>query len=92
VKGNQFHSAEEKYYLCDHGFRHLHVNARTADLGQVIENIVYLELRRRYPKVAVGKAGPHEIDFVARSGEDVSYLQVAQAVAEETLATGACDR
>ena len=87
VKGNQFLSAEEKYYLCDHGFRHMLVNARSAGLGHVIENIVYLELRRRYPKVAVGKAGAHEIDFVARSGEDVAYFQVAQTVmAEETLA------
>ena len=87
VKGNQFLSAEEKYYLCDHGFRQMLVNARAADVGHVIENIVYLELRRRYLKVAVGKAGAHEIDFVARSGDDVAYFQVAQSVmAEETLA------
>lgn len=56
------------------------------NIGHRIENIVYLELLRRYSRVDVGKQGEREIDFVAADEKGLHYYQVAQTVLdEETL-------
>ena len=54
------------------------------DAGHVLENIVYLELKRRDFEVHVGKNDDVEIDFVATKGKE--YYQVClTALEEETL-------
>jgi predicted AAA+ superfamily ATPase len=50
-------------------------------LPGVLENIVWLELRRRGYDVTVGKIGPTEVDFAARRQEDTIYVQVATTIA-----------
>ena len=83
VKGNKCLTTDEKFYLCDPGFRQNLINAATPDLGRLIENIVYLELRRRFIQVTVGKVGKQEVDFVARTRDDVRYYQVSVSVLNE---------
>jgi predicted AAA+ superfamily ATPase len=54
------------------------------DRGHRLENVVYLELRRRNREVYAGKLRDKEIDFVAIDGNGyVSYYQVAYSVADE---------
>lgn len=85
VRGRQALSGQEKYYMCDTGFRR-HLIASTAeDRGHLIENVVYLELRRRYSSVFVGKNDDSEIDFVARKGTELAYYQVALSVLDEAV-------
>lgn len=56
------------------------------NIGHRIENIVYLELLRRYSRADVGKQGEREIDFVAADEKGLHYYQVDQTVLdEETL-------
>lgn len=50
------------------------------DVGHVLENIVYLELRRRGYQVYVGKVGSQEIDFFVEKGDDRAYYQVSASV------------
>ncbi len=50
---------------------------READIGGVLENLVYLELRRRGYRVAVGSGESREIDFVAEDQSGRLYFQVA---------------
>lgn len=47
-----------------------------------MENIVYLELTRRYRQVCIGKNALKEIDFVVRTDDGFAYYQVAQTVAD----------
>ena len=84
VKGKNLLRTLDKYYLSDTGFRKVRLaKGKTVDVGHLLENVVYLELRRRYVHVYVGKWNGHEIDFVAidRDG-NVSYFQVAFATTD----------
>jgi predicted AAA+ superfamily ATPase len=64
VKGKQFLRSGDKYYAADLGLRYYLLGGRNANMGSVLENIVYLELLRRGGRVYVGKSGSSEIDFV----------------------------
>ncbi|MCU6735259.1 ATP-binding protein [Diplocloster agilis] len=80
VKGKQHLKSLEKYYLVDIGLRRLLLGDRNVDIGHLLENIVYLELLRRGYKVSIGKVENLEIDFIAESGGDRTYYQVAASV------------
>ena len=43
----------EKYYIVDPGFYYLFNDENKRDLGYLLENIVYLELRRHGYKVTI---------------------------------------
>ena len=53
------------------------------DMGNILENIVYLELLRRGYTVYVGKTKDLEVDFVAKNREGLKYYQVALPRSEE---------
>ena len=77
IKGRKHLEFLDKYYLGDLGLRHALFGYRDADIGGLLENVVYLELRRRGYQVKVGVLDRAEIDFVAeRHGERI-YVQVA---------------
>lgn len=79
VKGRALLQRLEKYYVVDLGFRHLLLPDHREDFGYVLENLVYLELRRRYAKVYVGNVGKYEVDFVAVTQEGhYAYYQVSE--------------
>ena len=46
------------------------------DRGRVLENIVYLELRRRGYRIIVGKWDSKEVDFVTEKNGRKAYWQV----------------
>lgn len=83
VKGKALLDHGGKYYLGDLGFRHLLLGKDRSDLGHRVENVVYLELIRRYRHVFVGKLEGGEIDFVAESDEGRHYYQVSLTVLDE---------
>lgn len=87
IKGKQFLTTINKYYACDIGMRNMLVARKNTDVGHILENIIYLELRRRYTEVYVGQIGSDgEVDFVAVTDGSPAYYQVAQtALAEEVL-------
>jgi len=70
----------DKFYLSDLGLITAILGRRDADIGHLMENIVYLELRRRGYKIYTGKSGDHEIDFVAMGSEDRLYIQVCYSL------------
>ena len=83
VRGGENLRLINKYYLTDFGFKYYILHNPTLELQQLVENVVYLELLRRRYKVATGKVGDREIDFVIQGGDGrVRYIQVAVSVAD----------
>lgn len=83
IKGRQLLKTMEKYYLVDVALRNTLLGSANADFGRILENVVYLELLRRYPNVYIGKTDAFEIDFVAVNMQEVAYYQVAATVRDE---------
>ena len=77
LRGRRLLQVNQKHYLGDVGLRNGIVGYREADIGGVLENLVFLELRRRGYLVTVGVAGSQEIDFVAERRSGRCYVQVA---------------
>lgn len=80
VRGKATLRTEEKYYLTDTGFRHYLIISPVKDYGHILENIVYLELCRRFKRVRIGKNAQKEIDFIVQTNDGFAYYQVAQTV------------
>lgn len=83
IKGRQQLVVGAKYYVSDIGLRYYILGNKTADMGRVLENIVYLELFRRGYEIYVGKMGSTEVDFVAIGENGEEYYQVAYTVIGE---------
>jgi predicted AAA+ superfamily ATPase len=81
IRGRALLATDEKHYLGDHGIVHALFGYSDRRLPGVLENIVWLELRRRGYDVTIGKVGPTEVDFAARRQEDTIYIQVATTIA-----------
>lgn len=84
IKGKQYLKTLEKYYLVDIGLRNAMLgNKSNADVGHILENVIYLELIRRGYEVYIGKVDNVEVDFVARNEKGVKYIQVSASVRDE---------
>jgi predicted AAA+ superfamily ATPase len=81
IKGKRLLDVHEKYYLGDIGLRHALLGYREADISGMLENIVFLELKRRGYTVHIGKSGTREIDFIATRADERIYIQVAYLLA-----------
>lgn len=86
IKGKSVFEQQDKYYFEDLGLRnYLCRDKRALDIEKVLEGAVYLKLKRSGYEVYVGQLKGKEIDFVARRGDEVIYVQVAlQVTGEET--------
>ena len=83
IHGKKVFEMGEKYYFNDIGLRNSISGFSPFDLGQIIENAVYLHLKIMGYTVLVGKEQDREIDFIAeRDGEKV-YIQVALRITEK---------
>lgn len=83
IKGKQYLKTLEKYYVVDIGMRYMLLGSRSTDVGHILENVVYLELRRRGYEIYVGKVDELEVDFVVMDGKRTIYYQVAATVRDE---------
>ena len=83
IKGKEFLSTLSKYYVTDLGLRQIILGNRNIDMGNILENIIYLELLRRKGNVYVGQFDKNEIDFVVINSNEIEYYQVALTVLDE---------
>ena len=86
IHGRSILRANSKYYAVDLGLRRLLLPDHQQDYGHIIENIVFLELKRRYPHVYVGRSNDLKVDFVALNVKnEARYFQVALTTLDEKV-------
>ncbi len=83
IKGKKHLETIEKYYLVDHSFRTSNLGTTKLDYGRVYENIVLIELLRRGYEVNIGVLYKTEIDFIAKKGNELLYIQVSSNIDNE---------
>ena len=85
AKGGDRFGQTDKYYPVDTGFIALTKGNVSENYGALLENTVFLELKRRGFKVSVGKNSEDgsEIDFIAIKGAERLYIQVTASLMDE---------
>ena len=83
VEGKQLLKQNQKYYISDLGLRRYMVTKKNYDLGFSLENVVYLELKRRGYRINIGKVGSTEVDFVTEKNGSITYIQVTASMTDE---------
>lgn len=84
VKGLKIFEIGDKYYFEDLGLRNAirHFDYRI-DVNKLMENVVYLQLKRNGYTVFVGQLAHKEIDFMAEKDGERIYIQVAYMLTDQ---------
>ena len=86
IKGKRILETQEKYYFEDFGLKNAVLGYSNDSIAGLLENVVFLELRRRGYEVYVGQGTNSEVDFIARRRDETLYFQVAYLLASpETI-------
>lgn len=86
IKRKDVLSGNSKFYTNDLAYKNYLYSSFGYGLGYVIENLIYLELRRAGFHVYVGTLRNKEVDFVAKKGDRIIYLQSTyMLIGEETI-------
>ena len=84
VKGGERFGQTDKYYPVDTGFIYLTKGNMSENYGSLLENVVFLELKRRGMKVSAGRNNDRsEVDFIAVKGAEKTYIQVSATLVDE---------
>ena len=85
IRGKKMLQTLNKFYVADTGFL-LAILGRNAQInrGHLLENLVFIELKRRYKEIYIGKVLHTECDFVCKDDNGlISYYQVSLTVREQ---------
>lgn len=82
IQGKEVLKTQEKYYLSDISLKYSQMGYSPKAVSSVLENLVYLELRRRGYSVFIGKLADKEIDFIATRQDEKVYVQVCRTLPE----------
>ena len=83
LQGKEILKTQEKFFLADPAFKYSVLGYSPKSIAAMLENIVYLELKRRGYEVFVGKTLNQEIDFTAIKKNEKVYIQVCREISSE---------
>lgn len=83
IRGREILKTQEKFYVSDVSLIYSTMGYRDRLISGILENIVFLELKRRGFQVYIGKFGNKEIDFIAEKQGGKIYIQVAYKLESE---------
>ena len=84
LQGKAVLKTQEKYYLADVSLKYALCGYNGRMRAAALENIIYLEMRRRGYEVYIGKLGIKEIDFVAENRGERIYVQACVTIPEDS--------
>ncbi len=86
IRGKQTIAGNVKFYANDLAYKNYLYPGFGYGFGHMLENLVYLDLRRAGYEVYTGTIRNREVDFVAKKAENIIYVQCAYLLAEpETI-------
>lgn len=77
IRGKETISGVCKYYINDLAYKNYLYSGFGFGVGYMLENLVYLELKRAGFEVFVGVLPHKEVDFVAKKADRIVYVQCA---------------
>ena len=80
ISGREMVAGNCKFYINDPSFHNYLYRGFGYGAGYLLENLVYLDLRRAGYDVYVGTLRNKEVDFVAMKGDAKRYLQVSYSL------------
>ncbi|MBD9930428.1 ATP-binding protein [Enterococcus faecalis] len=87
IRGREYLRTNGKYFIVDSGLRRNAIGRKDGNYSNRLENIVFIELKRRGYTVDVGRLDNKEIDFVARRLDETLYVQVTYELPNNTHET-----
>ena len=84
IQGKNILKTQEKYYLADVTLKYCLLGYNRKMLDGVLENLVFLEMKRRGYQVYIGKNAAKEIDFIAIRRDEKIYVQVCVRLPENS--------
>lgn len=84
IQGRAILKTQEKYYLSDVALKYCLLGYNRKMLDGAMENIIFLELKRRGYEVFIGKNDTKEIDFIAQRRDEKLYVQVCVQLPEDS--------
>lgn len=84
LQGKSVLKTQEKYYLSDISIKYSKMGFNKNMTSAMLENIVYLEMKRRGYDVYIGKNDTKEIDFVGIRRDEKIYIQVCVELPTES--------
>ena len=84
LQGKAVLKTQEKYYLADPSIKYSKMGFDRKMVSSMLENIVYLEMKRRGYDVYIGKNAAKEIDFVGVRKNEKIYIQVCDRLPESS--------
>ena len=85
IRGKKMLQTLNKFYVADTGLL-LAILGRNTQInrGHLLENIVFVELKRRYKEIHIGKVLQTECDFICKDDKGfIAYYQVSLTVREQ---------
>ena len=84
LQGKAVLKTQEKYYLSDISLKYGQMGFDSKMIAAMLENIVFLEMKRRGYEVYIGKIGAREIDFIGILRDEKVYVQVCRTLPENS--------
>ncbi|MDR3171090.1 MAG: ATP-binding protein [Treponema sp.] len=85
IKGKRQLETQEKYFFEDFGLKHAILGYHEDTISGLLENVVFMELKRRGFQVYIGQQDHREVDFIAIRREEKLYIQVAYLLADASV-------
>lgn len=84
LRGKETIGGVYKFYLNDLGYKNFLFSGTGYGLGYLLENLVFLQLKRAGFEIYIGNIANNEVDFYAQRNDFKLYLQVCYSIIEES--------